>query len=92
VAADAHYTPNENDLQVTTLNSLLADLRARNKAVVAAITSLSNARIARDTLLYAANTGWYDTAQSVKQYLKSLVGATSPQYRQVSGIKFTSRA
>jgi hypothetical protein len=92
VAAEAHYTPNENELQVATLNSLLADLRARNKAVVAAITSLSNARIARDTLLYAANTGLYDTAQSVKQYIKSLFGATSPQYRQVSGIKFTSRA
>ncbi|MFD0998178.1 hypothetical protein ACFQ21_02630 [Ohtaekwangia kribbensis] len=92
VAAEAHYTPNENELRVTTPNSLLADLRARNKAVVAAITSLSNARIARDTLLHAANTGLYDTAQSVKQYIKSLFDATSPQYRQVSGIKFTSRA
>ena len=91
VTAEAHYKPNENELQVTSLNSLLADLRAKNKAVVSATTALSNARIARDTLLYSTNTGLYDIALSIKQYVKSLFGATSPQYRQVSGIKFTSR-
>ena len=92
VAAEAHYRPNESELQVSALNSLLADLRARNKAVLAAITALSNARISRDTLLYAENTGLYDISQSVKQYVKSVFGATSAQYRQVSGIKFTNRA
>ena len=92
VAAEAHYRPNESELQVSALNGLLADLRARNKTVLAAITALSNARISRDTLLYAENTGLYDISQSVKQYLKSLFGATSAQYRQVSGIKFTNRA
>lgn len=91
VTAEAHYKPNENELQVMSLNSLLADLRSKNKAVVSATTALSNARIARDTLLYATNTGLYDIALSVKQYVKSLFGATSPQYKQVSGIKFTSR-
>jgi len=30
-----------------------------------------------------------DVAQDTKQYVKSLFGASSPQYKQVSGLKFT---
>jgi hypothetical protein len=41
-------------------------------------------------LLYTVSS-MVDTALSVKQYVKSLFGATSPQYKQVSGLKFTKK-
>ena len=89
LTAEPKYLPNENELKVTTLNTLLTDLRAKNTAVISATTALSNARIARDKTLYGETTGILDVAQDVKQYVKSLFGATSPQYKQVSGLKFT---
>jgi hypothetical protein len=89
LTAETLYKPNEVELQVATLNTLLTDLKTKNKAVITATAGLSNARIARDKVLYADATGLYDIAQAVKQYIKSLYGASSPQYNQVSGIKFT---
>lgn len=87
LSAEPLYTPNEAELQVASLNTLLTDLKSKNSAVVTA--SASNTRIQRDQVLYAPLTGLYDSAQAVKQYVKSLFGAASPQFKQVSGIKFT---
>ncbi|MBI5215739.1 MAG: hypothetical protein HY960_08295 [Ignavibacteriae bacterium] len=83
------YTPNETDLQVGTLTTLLETLRAKNKAVTDAYTPLSTARINRDTLLYQEETGLVDIAADVKSYVKSVFGATSPQFNQITAIKFT---
>ena len=82
------YAPNEADLKVASLTSLLADLKAKNLAVVTATTPLSNARISRNDLLYKENLGIVDIAQDVKAYIKSVFGATSPQYKQISGLSF----
>ncbi len=89
LTAETNYQPNESDLQVSALTALLTDLRAKNTNVINATTSLSNARIERDEALYATDTGLVDTAQDVKKYVKSIFGAASPQYKQVSGLKFT---
>lgn len=89
LTAEPKYLPNETELKVATLNTLLTDLRGKNTAVISATTALSNARIARDKALYGETTGILDVAQDVKQYVKSLFGASSPQYKQVSGLKFT---
>jgi hypothetical protein len=89
LTAEPKYLPNENELKVATLNTLLTGLRAKNTAVISATTALSNALIARDKALYGETTGILDVAQDVKQYVKSLFGASSPQYKQVSGLKFT---
>jgi hypothetical protein len=51
---------------------------------------LNNKLIERDQLLYADGTGLYSIAQNVKKYVKSLYGATSTEYANVSAIKFTS--
>jgi len=85
------YAPNEVELKVATLTALYNDLKAKNAAVVAATTPLSNARIARNDLLYKPNTGLVDIALDTKTYIKSLFGATSPQYKQISGLKFKAR-
>ena len=84
------YNPNETELKIEHLNTILDDLKAKNAAVVESYIPLSNARIARNNLLYKENTGLYDVALDVKNYIKSVFGATSPQYKQVSKIKFTA--
>ena len=84
------YSPNEKELKIEHLNTILDDLKAKNAAVVESYIPLSNARISRNDLLYKENTGLYDVALDVKNYIKSVFGATSPQYKQVSKIKFTA--
>ena len=90
VTAEPTYLPNENELKVVNLNIQAADLATKNTAVIGATTTLSNARIARNKTLYTPKTGLYDTTQEVKKYVKSVFGATSPEYKQVSGIKFVN--
>ena len=84
------YLPNEVDLQTAQLEAYKLDLKARNQAVTDAYTAISNTRITRNDILYKAKTGLVDIAYDVKQYIKSLFGASSPQYKQVSGVKFTT--
>lgn len=59
-------------------------------AVINAETPLSTARIARNEVLYKQNTGIVDITVDVKNYVKSVFGATSPQYKLISNLKFTS--
>ena len=83
------YTPNEVELQIATIDSKIADLSAKNTAVATAYTNISNSRISRNETLYTNENGIYETASEVKKYIKSVFGASSPQYNQVSGIKFS---
>lgn len=83
-----NYNPNETNLKTSTLIELLNTLKAKNTAVVMAETQLSNARIARNQIMYKPITGLVDIAADVKTYVKSVFGATSPQYKQISGLKF----
>ncbi len=85
------YAPNENDLKIVTLTAKQADLTAKNNAVATAYTNISNSRISRDTTLYGTDTGLLDIASEVKKYVKSVYGATSPQFAQVKGIVFTKK-
>jgi hypothetical protein len=84
------YHPNENDLTVSSLADLYEDLKVKNLAVVNAETALNNLRMARNEILYKANTGVLDVATAAKMYVKSVFGATSPQYKQLSSLKFTN--
>ena len=88
LATIPQYAPNEVDIKVTTLTTLLADLKAKNLAVVTTLIPLSNARIIRNDILQKPLTGLVDIALDSKTYIKSLYGATSPQYKQVSKLQF----
>ena len=85
------YAPNEPELKVTALTALYNDLKDKNTAVINATTPLSNARITRNNILYKENTGLVDVALDVKTYIKSVFGATSPQYKQISKLEFKVR-
>jgi polyribonucleotide nucleotidyltransferase len=89
--AEPTYNPNETELKTATLLALIANMRIANTNVANAYTNISNARISRNKLLYDENTGLYNTSLEIKKYIKSVFGATSPEYKQISGIKFTSR-
>jgi len=91
LAAISQYAPNEEELQVVTLTALDVELKTKNAAVIDADVPLSNSRIARDQVLYAPVTGLCDVAQTAKNYIKAVFGATSSQYKQVSKLRFTKR-
>jgi hypothetical protein len=88
LSTEPTYLPNENDLKVATLNTQLTNLKNVNSAVTNAYTTVSNARIARNLSLYNPTNGLCATAKEVKAYVKSVFGATSPQYKQISGLEF----
>jgi hypothetical protein len=83
------YAPNEPDLQVSALQNLLADFKIKNEAVKNAQMLLSNARIGRNKTFYNTETGLVKVAADVKKYVKSVYGATSPEFKQVSGLSFS---
>ncbi len=83
------YSPNESELQATKLQNYLTNLNTTNQAVAQADTVVTNARIARAQALYAEDTGLVDIAGEVKKYVKSLFGASSPEYKAISSLKFT---
>ena len=74
------YAPNETDLNTVGLRTRLEDMRAKNTAAV-------TARINRNRLLYYDH-GIIDTANDVKTYVKSALGADSPQYGQIKDLIF----
>lgn len=83
------YAPNEEELKVTALTETVNDLKAKNLAVTNAEVALSNARILRFDAMYKENVGLADIAYDIKTYIKSVFGATSPQYKKISALKFT---
>ena len=84
------YTPNEDDLKLPNLTTYQASLMSATQSVDQTEAQLNAKLIERDQILYADGTGLYSIAQNVKKYVKSLYGATSPEYANVSAIKFTS--
>lgn len=66
VEAEPSYAPNENELQVASLRAALEELKQKNAAAADAEAALKNARITRDKVLYAPDTGIADLVASVK--------------------------
>ena len=85
------YNPNEDDLKLVNLNIYKDTLVSSTQAVDQTEAELNLKLIERDNILYADGTGLYSIAQNVKKYVKSLYGATSPEYANVSDIEFTNR-
>jgi hypothetical protein len=86
--SETSYTPNEDELKITTLTTKQADLTAKNNAVATSYATISTSRIARDKALYDETSGLVDIATEVKKYIKSVYGATSQEFAQVKGIEF----
>lgn len=91
LASIPEYAPNEVELQVATLEALHADLLLKNAAIYQSEIPFKNARIERNKVFYTENTGLVDTALDVKDYVKSVFGTSSPQYKAISGLHFVNR-
>jgi|SRR5690554_4929357 chromosome segregation ATPase len=88
LASEPSYTPNETELQIATLQTKLQALKNSNAEVSKAYAEVSNSRLERNKILYSVDNGLVDTAGEVKQYVKSVYGASSPEFGQIKGIKF----
>lgn len=86
------YNPNEQDLTIEAIKDYCSKLDLSNKAVLDGLVPYQNKLDARDLLLYADKTGMVDMALFVKKYAKGAFGATSPKYKQVSGLTFRKLA
>lgn len=86
------YNPNENDLKITALQAYHNNLTSVNTEVRNLRVPYSNAIIERNQELYNPQTGLIETAHDVKQYVKSLFGASSAEYRQISNLIFKKSA
>lgn len=86
--SEPSYTPNETDLKIATLQAKQNDLTSKNNDVATAYANISNSRISRNTTLYSTEGSIFDVASEVKKYVKSIYGASSPEFAQVKGIEF----
>lgn len=87
--SEVSYQPNEVDLTIVKLNDKRVDFYVKNQNVVNAHTTISNARIERNTIMYGNDNGLVNVANEVKKYVKSAFGALSPQYAQIKGISIS---
>ena len=84
------FTPDEEELKLTNLNTYKQSLVNTTQAVDQTEAELNLKFIERNRILYAEGTGLYPIVQNVKKYVKSLYGAASPEYANISAIKFST--
>lgn len=89
VSADPNYVANEPDLSASGLESILEKMRSLNSEVAEVQVKLSNARIARNEILYTKSNSVYKVAKGVKKYVRAIFGLNSEQYRQIKNLSFT---
>jgi hypothetical protein len=82
------YVPNETDLQISGMQKLLADLRAANLKATEALNDLTLARHKRNEIHFFAPDSIWRTGRDAKDYVISLFGIESPEYKQIRGLRF----
>ncbi|AZB30253.1 hypothetical protein EB354_13860 [Chryseobacterium balustinum] len=88
LATIPNYNPDEDELKLTDLSTYKDSLINATQFVDQTEAELNIKLIERDQILYAEEIGLYSIAQNVKKYVKSLYGATSPEYATISPITF----
>ncbi len=84
------YKPNEADLTVAGLTAFYNELTLNCQAVIDTQTNLDKSRRDRENVIYQPVTGLVQLGNDAKSYIKSVFGAGSLEYRQISKLKFTS--
>ncbi|MDX1941067.1 MAG: hypothetical protein SFU99_10980 [Saprospiraceae bacterium] len=86
--SEPKYMPNEQELQVASLQMLLQEMRSANTAAMQASMEAEAARRHRKLVMYHKETGLVAIAKQVKMYVKSVFGATSQEYKEVRRFSF----
>ena len=82
------YNPNEIPLKIATLTAYKNELLAINTEVKTKYVPYSNALKSRNAKLYNPETGIVSITQMVKNYVKSVFGASSAEYKSISKLTF----
>ena len=84
-----NYAPNETDINLAALTAKITEWETLNNQVDKVETASKNALIKRNKNFYSDKTGIPDLGADVKEYVKSVYGAGSPEHKLVSKISFT---
>lgn len=87
--SEPSYNPAETELKTATITTLVATLKTLNDNESTSFIAMKNAKTSRDTKLYTPKTGIIDTVEAIKDYVKSVWGISSPQYKQIAKFKFS---
>lgn len=88
LSIEPSYNPNENPLKVDSLTTYQRELEVINTAVKNAYVPYYTALISRNKKLYDTEKGLVARAIQVKNYVKSVYGATSPEFKRIQSLKF----
>ena len=88
VESKSIYNPNEEDIKVDNLWALHKKMEIANKAVDKQTKLYNEAKNARDKELYDEETGLVTLAKLVKNYIKSVFKANSPEFKEINSIAF----
>jgi hypothetical protein len=83
------YAPNESDLQVASLRTMVADLRMASLTVANASNALTNARMHRNKVLFGED-GMLETGTAVKDYIRSVFGVSSEPAKQIGKLRLAA--
>jgi hypothetical protein len=83
-----NYSPNETEYQVATLQTQKDQMLEATQAVANTFIPLNTARSNRNNTMYLAQDNMVDTFNRAKDYLFTILDASSVQYKAISKIKF----
>jgi hypothetical protein len=83
------YAPNEAELKLESLHTVLVELRTTSQAVAESANALANARIHRNKVLFGKN-GMYETGTAVKEYIRSVFGVRSEPARELGKLRLAA--
>jgi len=86
-----NFNPNEIEYQIATYQAKKALMLLKTQAVAETFIPLNNARSLRNNTLYSSDDNLVDTANKAKDYLFTILDASSAQYKAISKIKFKKR-
>ena len=86
-----NFNPNETEYQIATYQTKKAQMLVKTQAVADAFVPLNNARSLRNTTLYNSEDNLVDIANKAKDYLYTILDASSAQYKAIAKIKFKKR-
>jgi len=88
LTSEPEYIPNEIELAIAGLTAFLNTMKSTNTDVIAAEATLTQARKARNIVLYLPVTGLYDIQTAIKKYIRS-ISTQKELYNQLTKIKFS---
>ena len=86
-----NFNPNETEYQVATYQAKKAQMLVKTQAVADTFVPLNNARSTRNNTLYNSEDNLVDIANKAKDYLFTILDASSAQYKAIAKIKFKKR-